>query len=329
MKLATLRDGSRDGKLVVVSRDLTRYAHARHVAPTLQVALEQWKSVEPALRALSERLDGTQSASDPRFSPDDAAAPLPRSYQWLDASAFLNHGELMQRAFQLAQHEDAERYPLMYQGASDSFLGPREDIALPSESHGIDFEGEFGVILDDVELGCPESEAVAHIRLLVQINDVSLRTLAPREMRSGFGFVQAKPSSSFAPVAVTPDELGEAWANGRINLPLSVRWNGRVFGNPSGSEMSFSFGELIAHAAATRALTAGTIIGSGTVSNRSAEVGCACIAERRAREMISDGRPLTGYMVYGDRVGMEARCRDGSPLFGSIDQRVVCVPGHV
>ena len=323
MKLATLDDGSRDGRLLVVARDLERAADASAIAPSLLVALENWLEVEARLQALYQLLnDDTATAA---FDLDLAqlAAPLPRASQWLDGSCFLSHGELMQKAFNLEPIEGVEHTPLIYQGASDDFLGPRADIPLPSEAHGIDFEGEFAVLLDDVPMGCPASQALQHVRLVLQLNDVSLRALAPREMKTGFGFLQAKPATSFAPVAVTPDELGEAWRDGRVHLPLRVEWNGEWFGHPHGGAMHFGFHQLIAHAALTRRLSAGTLVGSGTVSNAERSVGSACIAERRAIETIASGAPRTAFMRFGDRVRMEARGGKDEVLFGAIDQRVV------
>lgn len=321
MKLATLNDGSRDGRLLVVSRDLLQAVHAP--VSTLQYAIENWTRAEPVLQALYEKLNAGDAAGSFAFDPVTAMAPLPRAYQWCDGSAFLNHGTLMQKAFNLEPIEGVEHTPLMYQGAGDDFFGPRSDICLPSVEQGIDFEGEFGVLVDDVPLGCSAGQALGHIKLVLQINDVSLRALAPREMKTGFGFLQAKPSSGFAPVAVTPDELGDSWHEGRVHLPLNVQWNGQWFGQPNGGQMDFSFGDLIAHAAFTRRLGAGTLIGSGTVSNRERSAGSACIAERRAIEMIEHGAPRTTFMKFGDRVQMEVFGKDGQSLFGAIDQRVV------
>ncbi|MCF5722801.1 fumarylacetoacetate hydrolase family protein [Pseudomonas syringae] len=323
MKLASLADGNRDGRLLVVSRDLRLAVDASGIAETLQAALEAWDSVEPDLQRLYQRLNDNEVTG--AFELDTAllAAPLPRAWQWLDGSCFLTHGELMQKAFKLDPIEGIDSIPLMYQGAGDDFLGPRADIPLPSENHGIDFEGEFAVLVDAVPMGCPANQALNHIRLVLQVNDVSLRALGPREMKSGFGFLQAKPSSSFAPVAVTPDELSDAWRDGRVHLPLNVEWNGEWFGHPHGGAMHFGFHQLIAHAALTRNLSAGTLIGSGTVSNADRSVGSACIAERRAIETITNGAPQTGFMRFGDRVRMEARGLDGEVLFGAIDQRVV------
>ena len=326
MKLATIRNDRRDGRLVVVSRDLTRAVEAAGIAPTLLDALERWSEVAPRLGELAERLQEGHALAAFDFDPHQAAAPLPRAPQWCDGSAFLAHGELMQQAFNLPPIPDVERIPLMYQGASDDMLGPHDDIPALDEAWGIDFEGEFGVIVDDVPMGCPASRAGDHIRLLVQINDVSLRAFAPREMRTGFGFFQSKPSSSFAPVAVTPDELGDAWRNARVHLPLHVELNDRWFGEPDGGAMHFGFDELIAHAAATRRLTAGTIIGSGTVSNGGGAQGSACIAERRAMELVKTGAPETPFLAFGDRVRMEARC-NGQRVFGAIDQRIVRAAG--
>jgi len=325
MKLATLKNGSRDGRLLLVSRDLTRALDAGHIAATLQLAIENWWSVEPELQALYRELNAGRAEGSFAFDPAAVMAPLPRAYQWLDGSAFLSHGELMQKAFHLDPIDGVESTPLMYQGAGDDFLGGRDDIALPSENQGIDFEGEFVVLVDEVPLGCSAEQAGEHIKLILQINDVSLRALAPREMKTGFGFLQAKPSSSFAAVAVTPDELGDAWRDGRVHLPLRVEWNGQWFGNPHGGAMNFSFPQLIAHAALTRRLGAGTLIGSGTVSNADRRVGSACIAERRAIEAIEQGGPKTPFMKFGDRVRMEARWQD-KPVFGAIDQRVVQAP---
>ena len=321
MKLATLPNASRDGQLVVVSRDLQWAAQAP--IPTLQLAIENWAENEPKLQAVYARLNAGTSADAFRFDPALAMAPLPRAYQWCDASAFLNHGTLMQKAFNLEPIDGAEHTPLMYQGAGDDFLGAHADICLPSVSQGIDFEGEFAVLLDDVPLGCPAEQAIGHIKLLLQVNDISLRALAPREMKTGFGFLQAKPSSAFAPVAVTPDELGDAWGDGRVHLALNVQWNGAWFGQPHGGQMNFSFAQLIAHAALTRRLGAGSLIGSGTVSNAERSAGSACIAERRAIEMIEHGAPRTGFMQFGDRVRMEVFDAGGQSLFGAIDQRVV------
>jgi fumarylacetoacetate (FAA) hydrolase len=324
MKLASLK-GGKDGRLVVVSRDLQQSVDARAIAPTLLDALERWAECEPRLQKLYARLNAGHVDGASAFDPRQAAAPLPRAPQWCDGSAFLNHGRLMETAFNLSPIPDMETIPLIYQGGSDDFLGATDDIPLPDEAHGIDFEGEYGVIVREVPLGASAQLARSRIVLLVQINDVSLRAFGPREMKTGFGFFQAKPSSSFAPVAVTPDEIGEHWRDARVHLDLRIECNGTWFGNPNGAEMNFGFDELIAHAAATRRLSAGTIIGSGTVSNAGGQKGSACIAERRAIETIEHGVPKTPFMRFGDRVRMEAR-QDGHCVFGVIDQRIVRAP---
>lgn len=325
MKLATLKNGSKDGRLAVVSRDLSRAVDAAAIAPSLLLALENWASTEAALQDLYQRLNAGTADGAFAFDPAQAAAPLPRAPQWCDGSAFLNHARLMEKAFNMPPLPDADTIPLMYQGSSDDLLGPHDDLPLPDEAHGIDFEGEFGVIVDEVPMACPASLARSRIRLLVQINDVSLRAFGPREMRTGFGFLQAKPSSSFAPVAVTPDEIGTAWRDARVHMDLRIDYNGQWFGNPNGGEMNFGFDQLIAHAAATRRLSAGTLIGSGTVSNAGADKGSACIAERRAIETIASGTATTPFMHFGDRVRMEAR-HEGQPVFGVIEQRIVQAP---
>jgi 2-keto-4-pentenoate hydratase/2-oxohepta-3-ene-1,7-dioic acid hydratase (catechol pathway) len=323
MKLATLKSAELDGRLVVVSRDLRRAVDVGHIAFTMQQAIDRWDAVEPVLQRMYHDLNEGRVSVAFDFVPVQAAAPLPRTYQWLDGSSFLSHGELMQKAFLLDPIENVESIALIYQGAGDDFLGSRDDIMLPSEQHGIDFEGEFAVLLDEVPMGCKAVDAMAHIKLILQVNDVSLRALAPREMKTGFGFLQAKPSSSFAAVAVTPDELGDAWHDGRVHLPLQIEWNGEWFGNPHGGAMHFGFHQLIAHAALTRRLGAGTLLGSGTVSNADRSVGSACISERRAIEMIEHGAARTGFMRFGDRVRMEVLDSDGQSLFGGIDQCVV------
>jgi len=322
MKLATLKNGTKDGQLVVVSRDLSRAVDAKDIALNLLSALETWDNSAPRLAALFDRLQADECEGAFAFDTTQAAAPLPRAPQWCDGSAFLNHGRLMEKAFDLAPIPDMDKIPLMYQGGSDDLLGPHAEIALPDEAHGMDFEGEFGVIVDSVPMACPPELALQRIGLLVQINDVSLRTFAPREMRTGFGFFQAKPSSSFAPVAVTPDEIGEAWRDARVHLDLAIELNGAWFGDPNGSEMNFGFDQLVSHASATRRLSAGTIVGSGTVSNAGGKKGSACIAERRAIELVEHGAPRTPFMRFGDRVRMEARWQD-RPVFGAIDQRFV------
>jgi fumarylacetoacetate (FAA) hydrolase len=324
MKLATLKNGQPDGRLVIVSRDLSHAVNAP--VPTMQTALEQWDSIFLELQALYERLNSNQLAGRFAFDACAAAAPLPRAYQWCDGSAFLNHGRLMERAFNAEPIPDFETIPVLYQGGSDDFLGPQDAVPLPSVEHGIDFEGEFGVITGPIPMGTTAEQAPQCVRLLVQLNDWSLRGFGHREMKTGFGFFQAKPSTAFAPVAVTPDELGNAWKDGRIGLDLHVHWNGQWFGQPNGREMNFDFFQLIAHAAATRRLGAGTVIGSGTVSNADRSAGSACISERRVIEMIDQGAVRTGFMQFGDRVRMEARGATGVAPFGAIDQQVVQAP---
>lgn len=323
MKLATYRNGRPDGCLMVVSGDLARAVDASALAPDLLQAMQDWDRVAPRLRDIAAALDAGRAVDAVAFEPTRCMAPLPRSFQWCDGSAFLNHGRLMERAFNTDPIPDFDTIPVMYQGASDDFLGPCDDVPMPDESLGIDFEGEFGVVLGPVPMGVAPAAALAAVRLVVQLNDWSLRTIGPREMNTGFGFLQAKPSTSFAPVAVTPDELGDAWRDGRAHLDLEVKWNGQAFGRPNGREMNFGFGELIAHAARTRKLGAGTIIGSGTVSNAARAAGSACIAERRVIEIIDQGAARTQFMRFGDTVSMQARTADGSAPFGRIAQRIV------
>lgn len=315
MRLATLANGVPDGRLVVISRDARRCVSAAGIADTLQQAIEQWQQVEPALRSLAHRLE--QGEGD-ALDHSRLLAPLPRAWQWLDGSAFPQHGELMQKAFDLPPIETDR--PLMYQGLSDSFLPGHADVILPSEADGIDFEGEFGVITDAVPMGTPAIDALTHVKLILLINDWSLRAIAPVEMKTGFGWVQAKPACSVAPYAVTPDELGEAWVDGRVHLALEVRLNGQWFGHPHGGEMQFGFHDLIAHAARTRHLVAGTIIGSGTVSNSDYKaLGSCCLSERRAIEVIEHGSAVTPFMHFGDHVDMEAE----GAHFGTISQKIM------
>ncbi len=319
MRFATLIDGSPDGTLVVVSRDGQRVLPVGDAAPTLLALMTDWPSGQADVATAAARVEAGEGGS---FEPANLSAPLPRSWQWLDGSAFSTHGELMQIAFGL-EPLDTDR-PLMYQGLSDRFFSARDDIPFPSVQHGIDFEGEFGVIVDHVPMGTDAAAAMGHIKLVVQINDWSLRAIAPIEMKTGFGWVQAKPACSMAPFAVTPDELGKGWRDGRVCLDLEIDWNDKRFGAANGSAMDFGFHELVAHAALTRDLVAGTIIGSGTVSNRNyAEVGSSCISEVRAIEIIAHGAPATSFMQFGDRIRMAGRGTDGSEPFGVIDQQVV------
>ena len=320
MRLATLKDGTPDGALAVVSNDGTRALKIGDSLPILLKLMEDWDAGQTTLAEAQNKLASGQGEL---CASDAFAAPLPRSWQWLDGSAFSTHGDLMQVAFGL-DPIDTDR-PLMYQGISDKFFGPSEEVPLPTTEHGIDFEGEFGVIVDHVPMGTSAADAMNHIKLIVQINDWSLRAIAPIEMKTGFGWVQAKPACSMAPFAVTPDELGEGWKDGRVCLNLGIDLNGEKFGAANGAAMDFGFHELVAHAALTRDLVAGTIIGSGTVSNPNyAEVGSSCISEVRAIEMIRDKGPATTpFMSFGDRIRMEGRGIDGSSPFGVIDQKVV------
>lgn len=328
MKLATLPGPSRDGRLVLVSRDLTRAVGAWEIAETMQEALDSWTTVAPVLEALFADLEAGRAAGVFEFSQADALAPLPRAWQWLDGSAFESHGALMAQVFGIKAPPRGK--PLMYQGMSHCFLSARANVPFPSEQDGIDFEGEFAVITDDVPMGVTAVEAAQHIKLVVQINDWSLRALAAAEMKTGFGWVHAKPACSVAPVAVTPDELGRGWHEGRVALPLRVELNGIWFGEPSGAEMGVGFPELIAHAARTRDLCPGTIIGSGTVSNHDfQQVGSTCLAERRGIETLDDGAPRTEFMRFGDRIRMEARTLQDTPLFGAIEQRVVAADARL
>jgi fumarylacetoacetate (FAA) hydrolase len=327
MKLATLANKSPDGRLVVVSRDGRQCVTAGAIARNLQSALERWSDVEPALRELQAQLDGGRASGAEAFDASRALAPLPRAWQWLDGSAFQAHGDLLSTVFGLEKVSYDER-PLMYQGLSDRFLAATADVPMRFEADGIDFEGEFGVITDAVPMGATREEALRHIRLVVLINDWSLRRLAPIEMKTGFGWIHAKPASSVAPIAVTPDELGEGWSDARCQLRLEVDWNERRFGAPHAGAMAFGFDQLVAHAAYSRDLVAGTLIGSGTVSNEDYRtVGSACIAERRAIELLDEGSARTPYMAFGDRVQLQARYADGQPApFGTINQRVIPSP---
>ena len=330
MKLASLKSG-RDGRLVVVSTDLARMLDARDVAPTLQAALDDWAKTAPRLQELSERVNAGHGEA---FDQGAVASPLPRAFQWADGSAFVNHVELVRKARGAQMPETFWTDPLMYQGGSDSFLGPRDDILMADDqSWGVDMEGEVAVIVDDTPMGVSPENAREHIRLIMLVNDVSLRGLIPGELAKGFGFFQSKPSSAFSPCAVTPDELGDAWRVGKVHLPLLVRLNGADFGRANaGVDMTFDFGALVAHAAKTRPLCAGTIIGSGTVSNKldggpgkpvsDGGAGYSCIAEIRMIETISNGKPSTPFMRYGDRVEIDMLDGDGASIFGRIDQQL-------
>lgn len=327
MKLATLKGRTRDGVLLVVSRDLRQAMVVEQIASTMIDALERWAEVEPELSRLYDDLNAGRVARAFALDPGQLAAPLPRAPQWLDGSAFHSHGDLMQKVFGLDPIAGKLEIPLMYQGASDDFLGPCDDMPLPSEADGIDFEAEIAVVVDRVPMTTSAAQALAHVKLILLVNDASLRMLAPREMKTGFGFLQSKPSTSFAPVAVTPDELGLDWRDGRVHLPVHVEWNERWFGHPHAGRMGFGFHDLIAHAARTRNLSAGTIIGSGTISNSDYRVvGSACIAERRGIEIEDHGKPSTPFMKFGDVVRIEMRDGQGASIFGAIAQRVVQAP---
>lgn len=319
MRLATRANDAPDGELVVVSDDGLRCLPTGKEWPNLLAAIADWERAEPAVSALAARVETEEGEV---LVSSGLRAPMPRTWQWLDGSAFPAHAELMQVAFGTDAIETEK--PLMYQGMSDRFIGPFEDVAFRSEADGIDFEGEFAVIVDAVPMGTSAKEAMRHIKLVIQLNDWSLRALALAEMKTGFGWVQAKPACSVAPFVVTPDALGDGWQDGRVCLDLAIDWNGEHFGHANGREMAFGFHELVAHAVATRDLVAGTIIGSGTVANAAyADVGSSCISERRAIEIIATGKPETSFMRFGDRVRMEAHDADGRAPFGQIDQLVV------
>lgn len=333
MKLGSLKHG-RDGRLVVISRDLRHAVDATAVAPTLQAVFDDWAGLSPALAELSQALDAGRAEGAFALDPAALASPLPRAYQWADGSAYLNHVELVRKARGAEMPPSFWTDPLMYQGGSDAFLGPRDDIVMASEDWGIDFEAEVAVIVDDVPMGASVAEAAAAIRLVMLVNDVSLRNLIPGELAKGFGFFNGKPSSAFSPVAVSPDELGAAWDAGKLHGAMLCHLNGELFGKAdAGEDMAFDFPALIAHAAKTRPLTAGSIVGSGTVSNKQGDghgsavadggVGYSCIAEVRMYETINDGKPTTPFMQFGDRIRIEMLNPDGDSIFGAIDQEVV------
>jgi fumarylacetoacetate (FAA) hydrolase len=322
VKLASLK-GGRDGRLAVVSRDLSRAIVATGIAPTLQAALDDWPRAKPALASLAESLESGRAGGLP-FDAADALAPLPRAYHWVDGSAYVNHVELVRKARGATMPESFWTDPLVYQGGSDDFLPPTADAPFASEDWGIDLEGEVAVVTDDVPMGVDPSSARGHIQLLMLVNDWSLRNLIPGELAKGFGFYQSKPATAFSPVAVTPDELGDAWRDARVHLPLVVHLNGGPFGQPNaGVDMTFDFGQLIAHAAKSRRLGAGSIVGSGTVSNRDRSAGSTCLAERRMLETLDRGKPMTPFLSFGDRVRIEMLDAAGRSIFGAIDQRVV------
>jgi fumarylacetoacetate (FAA) hydrolase len=324
MKLASLKEGGRDGTLIVVNRELTRAVRATTIAPTLQKALEDWGRLAPRLAELAEQLRDDKAPGGFELDTSALAAPLPRALQWADGSAYVVHVELVRKARGVEMPQSFWTDPLMYQGGSDSLLGANDEIEIEDEAWGIDFEGEIGVITDDVPMGISATAARKHIKLVTILNDVSLRNVIVTELAKGFGFFHGKPATAFAPVAVTPEVLGEAWDGARLNLPLISTLNGREFGHPNAAtDLTFDFGQLIAHAARTRHLEAGTIVGSGTVANRDASVGCSCIAERRVRETIDGGKPVTPFMKFGDHIRIEMFDREGQSIFGAIDQKVV------
>jgi fumarylacetoacetate (FAA) hydrolase len=323
MKLASYKDGSRDGQLVVVSRDLSTAHYATGIATRLQQVLDDWNFLSPQLEDLAQTLNQGKARHAFAFDARLCMAPLPRAFQWADGSAFINHVELVRKARGAEVPESFYTDPLMYQGGSDDFLGPCDDVVCPSEDFGIDFESEVAVITGDVPMGASPDAALEGIRLLALVNDVSLRQLIPAELAKGFGFFQSKPASAFGPVAVTPDELGGAWQGGRVHLNVESVWNGKRVGLcNAGPEMTFHFGQLIAHITKTRNVRAGSIVGSGTVSNKDWSRGYSCIAEKRAIETIESGAPVTEFMKYGDTIRIEVKGADGMSVFGAIDQRV-------
>ena len=332
MKLATYHDGSRDGQLVVVSRDLTQAAYASHIANRLQQVLDDWNFLSPQLQDVYDALNAGRARNAFTFDPVQCMAPLPRAYQWVDGSAYLNHVELVRKARSAEVFPNFLTDPLMYQGGSDDLLGPCAPILCESENFGIDFEAEVAVITSDIPRGCAAERALEGVRLLMLVNDVTLRNLVAAELAKGFGFLQSKPATAFSPVAITPDELGDAWSQGRVHLSLQCTWNGRKVGMcEAGADMNFHFGQLIAHLCKTRNVRAGSIVGSGTVSNKGVEKkgrtdwpkGYSCIAEKRAMETIQDGQPTTEFMRYGDTIRIEMKGHDGQSLFGAIEQEVV------
>jgi len=323
MKLGSLKEGGRDGTLIVVSRDLTRAVRADGIAPTLQRALEDWSNAAPRLNALSEALNA--GAAEGAFDLDlqALAAPLPRAYEFVDGSAYLPHVERVRRARGAEVPESFYVDPLMYQAVSAGFYGPRDPVRVPSEDYGIDLEAEVVIVTDDVPMAVTPAQAAEHIQLVGLVNDVSLRNLIPNELGKGFGFLQSKPRSALSPVFVTPDELGDAWRDNKVHLPLVTHINGAWFGAPeAGVDMQFDFAQLVAHAAKTRPLSAGTIVGSGTVANEDTSLGASCFAEKRTVETLETGKPVTPFMSFGDVVRIEMRARDGADIFGAIEQRI-------
>jgi fumarylacetoacetate (FAA) hydrolase len=323
MKLASLKQGGRDGTLIVVSRDLTRAVKAGAIAATLQVALEDWSNAAPRLNALSDELNAGKAEGAFDLDMNKLAAPLPRAYEFLDGSAYLPHVERVRKARGAEVPKTFYSDPLMYQATSAGFLGPRDDVLVSSEDYGIDLEAEVVVVTDDVPMAVTPEQAAGHIQLVGLVNDVSLRGLIPPELAKGFGFVQSKPRSALSPVFVTPDELGEAWQGEKLNLPMRTELNGKWLGEAEcGEDMQFNFGQLVAHAAKTRPLSAGAIIGSGTIANQDTSRGASCLAEQRTVEKLRDGEPSTPFLKFGDRVRIEITDKDGKSIFGAIEQAI-------
>ncbi|MGQ3889058.1 fumarylacetoacetate hydrolase family protein [Legionella sp. CNM-1927-20] len=329
MKLATLKSThSRDGELCVVNKELTLAVRVHHIAQTLQYAIDNWASVKGPLEEIYQALNAGHMTSAFQYTPQQWTSPLPRAYQWADGSAYVNHVELVRKARGAEMPSNFWTDPLLYQGGSDSFLAPTEDILMADEEYGIDFEAELAVITDDVPMGISKEAAANHIKLIMLVNDVSLRNLIPNELSKGFGFFQSKPSSSFSPIALTPEELGNHWQDNRVHLPLLSFLNGQLFGQPNaGVDMTFSFADLIAHAAKTRKLAAGTIIGSGTVSNLDRSRGSSCIAEKRMLETLEHGKAITPFMCFGDTIRIEMLDEQGHSLFGAIEQTLTKYKG--
>jgi len=324
MKLATIKNNTRDGQLVVVSRDLTTAVKVADIALTLQQALDNWAELAPKLDSVYQALNAGNVADTFAFEQAQCESPLPRAYQWADGSAYVNHVELVRKARNAQMPETFWTDPLMYQGGSDSFIGPRDNILVASEEYGIDFESEVAVITDDVPMGASPAETASHIKLLMLVNDVSLRNLIPGELAKGFGFFGSKPSSAFSPVAITPDELGDEWDGTKVHLPLTTHLNDELFGEPNcGVDMTFDFPTIVAHAAKTRPLGAGCIVGSGTISNYDRSAGSSCLAEKRMLEIIADGKPSTSFMQFGNTVRIEMFDKSGESIFGAINQQVV------
>lgn len=324
MKLATLKNGTRDGQLVLVSKDLSTFAPVTELASTMQALLDRWDELAPQMVPTYQELNAGRVAHARAFLPEQAMAPLPRAYQWCDGSAYLSHAELVRKTRHAEMPEFLYHDPLMYQGASDTFIGSRDDIEVADEAWGIDLEAEIAVITGDVPMGVAASDAGRYIRLVTVVNDVSLRNLIPHELSKGFGFFHSKPSTAFSLVAVTPDEIQPHWDGAKLNLPIVSHVNGKEIGHPhAGTDLKFDFPALIAHAARTRRLAAGTVIGSGTVSNRDPSVGSSCLAERRTLEIIASGKPTTDYLRFGDTVQIDVSDPEGSSVFGAIRQKVV------